>query len=200
MLICPNFYLGPPEEQKGYSKGWMIFYDWARFISSAITIYLFFTVIFFELYQIPSSSMEPTLYGHPGFFTGDRVVALKWMSTFYRFKRGDIIVFVSVEDGKTLIVKRLVGLPGDKIQVRAPHVYINGKKLLDPPVFRSLKYCEAGQYGIGEPFVVPEGHYFVMGDNSGNSNDSRFWGPLPIKKVLGKAVLIFWPIPHARFL
>ena len=205
MLIWPGFYVNPPDELEIYDRGEEILKECFQIALYIIVFYLFCTNVFLEVYQIPSSSMAPTLLGDPKLLRGDRVVVSKWISLLSPFQRGDIIVFISSQDKKTFVVKRLVGLPQDEIYIDPPHVIINGKPLLDPTVFRRIKYDDGGpntcaKYAVHKPYIVPKDHFFVMGDNSGNSNDSRYWGPLPIKNVLGKAAFIFWPPERSRIL
>ena len=110
-------------------------------------------------------------------------------------ERGDIIVFKFPKDEKRDFIKRAIGLPGDLLQVRQQKVYINDKlyedahaRHTDPASNESL--VPRDDFG---PVLIPEGHVFVMGDNRENSQDSRYWGFLNIKKIRGKALMIYWP-------
>ncbi len=152
----------------------------------ALVIALLIRYFVVEGYYIPSSSMEPTLV------PGERVLVAKF---FYRFtdpQRGDIIVFRYPIDNRRNLIKRLVALPGEKVKIENGSVWINGEAL-DGEDFRRT-YYDVGYYGQGE-HVVPDGYYFVLGDNSENSDDSRFWGYVPRKNILGRAFLVYWP-PH----
>jgi len=137
-----------------------------------------------EAYRIPTESMVPTLE------VGDRVLANKFIYRFTDPERRDIVVFDSVdEDDDQTLIKRVVGVAGDEIQVQGGVLYVNGEAqeepyLNDADQFRSY-------YG---PTVVPEGHIFVMGDNRGNSADSRVFGPLPLENLKGEAFMRFWPV------
>lgn len=200
MIVWPNFYLAPPDQIPGYNWWLQEAKEWLQIVIHVFALYLACTTIFVEAYQIPSGSMLPTLHGDPGILTGDRVIATKWISSFWPIQRGDIVVFISAEDHKTFIVKRVVGLPGEKVEVKPPYVYINGKKLSDPTSFLERSYTAPFRHlnGVAKPFIVPADSYFVMGDNSNNSNDSRYWGALPAKNILGKVALIFWPLKNAK--
>jgi signal peptidase I len=108
----------------------------------------------------------------------------------YRFgevSRGDIIVFHFPVNPAEDLVKRVIGLPGDHVQVQNNQVYVNGQLLNEPYIAQSPLY--EGNW------TVAEGNLFVLGDNRNNSNDSKDWGLLPAEKVVGKAVLIYWPPP-----
>lgn len=102
--------------------------------------------------------------------------------------RGDIIVFVSPQSPDLDLIKRVIGLPGDTVQISDGSVQVNGQKLDEP-------YIAAAPIYNGE-WSVPEGNLFVLGDNRNDSSDSHAWGLLPIDNVIGKAILVYWPIPE----
>ena len=150
-----------------------------------------------QAYYIPSASMEPTLYGQPE-GRKDRVLVNKYIYWTRPPQRQDILVFRAPEEATPGrppqdYIKRLIGLPGDTIEVRAHHAYINGKKLDEPYLPTDLDQANAMLADMA-PVQVPAGHYFMMGDNRGNSSDSRVWGFLPAENVHGKAMCVFWPI------
>lgn len=157
---------------------------------------------------IPSSSMSPTLV------EGDRLIVEKVTPVLEGFKRGDIVVFYppSVELRHDLwaeltrmtgffvtedsYIKRIIGVPGDTYQVvEGVGVFINGE-LLDEPY--KAEISNKGDCGYDAqfcgPLTIPEGHYFVMGDNRNNSIDGRFFGLLPQERIIGKAFVLFWPL------
>jgi signal peptidase I len=126
---------------------------------------------------------------------GDQFIAEKFS---YRVmheepQRGDIVVFRHPEDTRGPWVKRVIGLPGDVIEIHDYQVYINGEAL-DEDYIRQKPWRDYG------PVTVPAGDLFVMGDNRNNSLDSRSWGFLPRANLLGRAVLVYWPPGHARIL
>jgi signal peptidase I len=136
-----------------------------------------------EAYRIPTESMVPTLE------VGDRVLASKFTYRVFEPEWGDIVVFDSVDEDDQTLIKRVVGVAEDEIQVQGGVLYVNDEAqeepyLNDADQFRSY-------YG---PTVVPEGHIFVMGDNRGNSADSRVFGPLPLENLKGEAFMRFWPV------
>lgn len=139
-----------------------------------------------EARKIPSGSMLPTIQ------LEDRVIVDKFFfKHFDHISPGDIIVFHpppsahSTED----FIKRVVGLPGDKIEIRNHITYVNGNPLYEPYVLDKSK----DDFG---PVVVPKDSLFVMGDNRNNSADSRVWGFLPIENVTGRTLFCYWPIDH----
>lgn len=114
--------------------------------------------------------------------------------------RGDVIVFVFPGDRTKDFIKRLIGLPGDVIEIKDGKIIVNGK-LWDDPKVRNIYYYNRGEYGAqGQPIKVPEGKYFVLGDNSGSSHDSRYWGFVDKADLIGKAEFLFWPIPRIRLI
>ncbi len=137
-----------------------------------------------EAYRIPTESMVPTLE------VGDRVLANKFVYRVTEPQRGDIVVFDSVaEDDDQTLIKRVVGIAGDQIQVQGGVLYVNDEPQEEP--FLNEEDLFRGFYG---PTMVPEGHIFVMGDNRGNSADSRVFGPLPLENLKGEAFMVFWPV------
>ena len=137
-----------------------------------------------EAFWIPSGSMIPTLK------IGDRVLVNKFIYRFTEPRRGDIIVFESVDNSNEDLIKRVVGLPGDKIAVRGGKLFVNGEPQKEPYTNKKLP-----DRSFFAQTTVPKNHVFVMGDNRGNSADSRVFGPLPEKNIEGEAFLRFWP-PH----
>ena len=136
-----------------------------------------------EAFYIPSESMVPTLE------VGDRVFVNKFIYRFSKPERGDIIVFQSVEGGDQTLIKRVVGVEGDEIRVQSGLLFVNGEAQNEPYLNDAVPTNDF--YG---PLTVPEDHIFVMGDNRGNSADSRVFGPLPLENVEGEAFLRFWPL------
>lgn len=113
---------------------------------------------------------------------------------FYQPRRGDIVVFEYPQDVTKDYIKRVIGLPGDQVVIRDGQVLVNGRELDQPYLLGSPTYCLSGYACQSDPVTVPEGHLFVMGDNRGNSSDSREWGALPFDRVVGQAWLIYYPI------
>lgn len=135
-----------------------------------------------EAFVIPSESMVPTL------MVGDRVLANKFIYDFTEPDRGDIAVFRSVGGENENLIKRVIGLPGDRVAVRNGEAYVNGERLDEPYLNQGLP-----DTSTSEPTTVPENSYFMLGDNRGNSGDSRVFGPVPEDNLVGEAFLRFWP-------
>ena len=145
-------------------------------------------------YKIPTGSMRMT------FLEGDRIFVDKLSYRFHPPERGDIIVFKYPLDRKKDFVKRLVGLPGDKIKIDSGKLIINGKEMDSPPFSEHYYYNRNDwPYGKeGQIIEVPAKNYFAMGDNSAQSSDSRYWGFVPEKNMVGKAFFIWWPLNRVK--
>lgn len=133
-----------------------------------------------EAYEIKGKSMQTT------FESGQRVVVLK---AFYSIGRGDIVVFASSEDPAKDLIKRVIGLPGERIKVAGGNVYINGRKLDE--VYAKHDERELRDSPIESR--IRDDEYFVLGDNRPDSHDSRSFGPIPASSVKGKVVVRWWP-------
>jgi signal peptidase I len=136
-----------------------------------------------EAFYIPSESMVPTLE------VGDRVFVNKFVYRFSEPQRGDIIVFRSVEGEGEDLIKRVIGVPGDRIAIINGVLHVNGETQKET-YLRDARPLDEGPNG---PTRVREGEVFMMGDNRANSRDSRFFGPVPIENIEGEAFVIFWP-------
>jgi len=138
-----------------------------------------------EARYIPSGSMLPTLQ------INDRLIIDKLSYDFRAPERGDIVVFqptdaLKAQNFKDAFIKRVIGLPGDKVEVKGRQVYVNDQPLRE-------KYIEdQPNYQFG-PVTVPPNEYLVLGDNRNNSYDSHYWGFVPRDKIIGRAVVRFWP-------
>ena len=156
--------------------------EWVLVILVAVLVSFFINNFIIVNATVPSSSMEKTI------MTNDRVIGLRLAYIADKPQRGDIIIFRFPDDESILYIKRIVGMPGETVNIRDGKVYINGEELDEP----YLTVTTEGDYG---PYEVPEGHYFMLGDNRNNSADSRFWNNtyLSEEKIVGKAVLRYWP-------
>ncbi|MCB9771072.1 MAG: signal peptidase I [Candidatus Omnitrophica bacterium] len=180
--------------------------EWGDAILIAFILAMFIRTFFYQAFRIPSGSMRMTL------IEGDRLLVNKITYgallpfTKYRLpgishpKRGDIVVFKYPEDPKRDFIKRLIAVGGEVVEIKFGDIYINGK-LIEDPVIKNVYYYNRGTYGdVNKKVSVPIGYYFVLGDNSGSSADSRYWGFVPQESLIGKAELIYWPLNRVRFL
>lgn len=191
----------PPDESGGAFRETLIT------LVTAVALAFIVQAVLVKPYRIPSGSMEHTL------MCQDRVLVDRVTGHWDPPERGDVIVFHppaakqpngtydmhetptegpgKVDDStpsKETYIKRLVGMPGETISVKDGHAYINGKKL-DEPYLNP----EKDSHDL-EPYKIPAGHYFMLGDHRAASEDSRYWGALPQDNVIGKAFIIYWPL------
>ncbi len=155
-----------------------------------------------QSFYIPSASMSPTLQ------VGNRIVVDKLSYHLHSINRGDIVVFARppLEDQQySDLVKRVIGLPGETISSKNCAVYINGKLLNEPWLPKSPSSCTRAlpddpypQYDMPGPVHIPAGEYYVMGDNRTDSEDSRYFGPIPGSLVVGRAVAVVWPFSQIK--
>jgi len=156
-------------------------------ITAIIVAWLIRTFIVQPFY-IPSGSMEPTLY------PGDRVLVNKFIYRFKEPKLGEIVVFEPPHDIHKDFIKRIIATEGEIIEIRKGQVFIDGKILEEPYAASSGDYSNYG------PVKMPKDNVFVMGDNRANSMDSRMFGPMHEKYLVGEAFLIYWPPHHIKLL
>jgi signal peptidase I len=179
----------------------------------AVVLALFIRTFVVQAFKIPTGSMEENL------LIGDHLLVNKFIfgpvsSQLERkimpigtIKRGEVIVFKYPVEPERDFIKRVIGLPGETVEVKEKKVYINGKMLdepyvhfLQPPTTNS-EFHEVTSFDVRErygPVMVPANQYFVMGDNRDNSQDSRYWGFLPRENIKGKALLIYWSYEAER--
>ena len=145
-------------------------------------------VIIIFLYQpvkVEGTSMAPLLSDQ------ERIFINKFVYRFEPIERGDVVVFWYPFDRSKSFIKRVIGLPGETLEIRSGHLYVNGKELEEPYVPAS--YLDGSSY---PPLRIPDDEYFVMGDHRDSSNDSRVFGPVPRQFIYGKAVFAYWPVDH----
>ena len=161
-------------------------------------------------YRVEGSSMLPLLESSDGVFVNklsylrvDAARAARWIPWFDAEEgaawrpfgapeRGDVVVFRWPRDERQYFVKRIIGLPGDKIRIRGGDVHRNGELIREPYVERA-----SGESIVER--VVPEGHYYVMGDNRAESDDSRRWGSVPEENIIGEVWFAYWPLNRLRY-
>jgi signal peptidase I len=165
--------------------------EWVILIGAALAIALLIKTFLFQAFYIPSASMVPTLKEH------DRVLVNKLSYKVHDVHRGDIVVFTKPKSEQSDIhdlVKRVIGLPGETVEGRDGHIYIDGKLLKEP-------YLK--QAAVGAPFsaqTLGDDEVWVMGDNRAESRDSRYFGPIKEKTIVGRVFVRIWPLSRIGFL
>jgi signal peptidase I len=192
----PSATEGPPGERRKRSQAVV---EWLVILVVALTAALLVKTFALQAFFIPSASMEPTL------FPGDRVLVNKLSYDVHAVHDGDVVVFRrpprdnSTDDD---LIKRVIAGPGQLLSVSNCRVYVNGKEELQPYLPKgwqnpSSEYCTVwdapGMLQLPNPYRVPAGTYFVMGDNRKDSDDSRYWGTVPANYLVGRAFVRIWP-------
>ena len=162
--------------------------SWFRDLIFSVLIAVVLIVFIYQPVKVEGTSMMPTLTDQ------ERIFINKFT---YRFglgsiARGDTVVFWYPQDTSKSYIKRVIGVPGDRVRVEGGMVYVNGSALVEsyvPPENR-----DSNSWRDGEEQVVPEGKYFVLGDHRNQSSDSRMWGYVPRDNIYGKAVFVYWPL------
>lgn len=207
------------------------------FESAVVTVImaLFGMTFIIQAVKVPTGSMENNILIGDHFLVNKFIFSSthSWLDRLLpvrSVRRGDVIVFKYPEDPQTNYVKRVIGLPGETVEIRGTRVYINGRELPERRVFVKSPAYDAddsslqiisedsssaqasytvywehgedegwlrssvhhGRYGINEPYTVPANSYFVMGDNRDDSQDSRYWGPVPRENIVGRALIVYW--------
>ena len=189
---------GGPSKGGGYR--WVI--EWAVILMAVLLCTVLLRTYVIQSFYIPSPSMVPTLE------VGDRIMVNKLSYDLHGVHRGDIVVFKRppLEDQNFPdLVKRVIGLPGETISTQDGHVYIDGNRLSEPwlpsgpsSYTGALPDDQHEQFNMPGPVTIPTGDYFVMGDNRTDSEDSRFFGPIPKSLIVGRALAVVWPLSQAK--
>jgi len=172
----------PPsdEELSSHSVLWRLLREVVETVIPAILIAVFITLFLAQATQVYGQSMEPNLHA------GQRLIVEKISYRLHPPRRGDIVVLRMSEEGGNFLIKRVIGLPGESVEIRDQQVFVNGYPLTEP-------YVQPSPAGSIPVCLVPVGHIFVLGDNRGFSNDSRSFGPVPVSNVIGRAWIRYWP-------
>jgi len=169
-------------DQEPKSRTKSAFREVVETIVFTLLIYFLVRTFLFENYRVVGSSMFPTLED------GQFLVVNKLVYRLQGPQRGDIIVFRDPHAPDRKLIKRVVGLPGEMLEIRHGQVFINNQRLDEPYIKDLAQYSRP-------PSPIPDGQYFVLGDNRNNSSDSSSWGTLPGDNIVGKAWLSYWPPP-----
>ena len=180
--------------------------EWVESIIIAFVLAMIIRTFLVQAFKIPTGSMRTTL------LEGDLILVNKFIyGAKIRFvgvnlpavrspRRGDVVVFIYPENPKKDFIKRLVAIEGETVEIENGTIFVDGQPLLDT-VFSQRYYYNRGEFGQeGSKILVPKDSIFVLGDNSASSQDSRFWGFVPRKNILGKAILIYWPPQRIRII
>ena len=158
---------------------------WTRDLLIAIGLALVIIVFLYQPVKVEGTSMAPLLSDQ------ERIFINKFVYRFEPIQRGDVVVFWYPMDHSKSFIKRVVGLPGETVEIRQGTLYVNGKVVEEPYV--PAQYEDNSDYG---PKPVPPDHFFVLGDHRISSNDSRVFGPVPSDLIYGRAVFAYWPVDH----
>jgi signal peptidase I len=151
---------------------------------SVAVLFCFFLITYVgQAFRVQGASMQPLLEDD------ERILVNKFAYRLGPIRRSDVVVFWYPRDPGVSFIKRVVGLPGDVVELRRGLVYVNGRRLHEPWIAAEFR----GHDSVG-PVEVERGHYFVLGDHRTSSNDSRAWGDVPERYIYGKAVFRFWPL------
>jgi signal peptidase I len=156
--------------------------SWGRDIVFAIIIAIFIVVFIFQPVKVEGTSMQPRLVDQ------ERIFVNRFIYRFSDVQRGDVVVFWFPRDQSKSFIKRVVGVPGDRVEIRRGIVFVNGSRIIEPylePEFQDFRSFDNA--------IVPPGHYFVLGDHRNSSNDSRSWGFVSQSLIYGKAIFSYWP-------
>ncbi|MCX5711775.1 MAG: signal peptidase I [Candidatus Omnitrophica bacterium] len=180
--------------------------DWTESIIVAFLLAMLVRTFIVQAFKIPTGSMRPTL------LEGDLILVNKFiygakiplidrrLPKVRQPKRGDVVVFIYPENPKKDFIKRLVATEGETVEIKNGTIFVNDQPLLDDNFSRRY-YYNRGDFGQeGQKITVPKDSFFVMGDNSASSQDSRYWGYVPKKNILGNAILIYWPPQRIRLI
>lgn len=177
--------------------------EYTETIIIAVILALFVNTFVFQAFKIPTGSMEDNL------LIGDHIIANKFiygpasidleklLLPIKDIKRRDVIVFKYPEDPSRDFIKRVIGLPGDKVQIKGKQVYINDEPLEENYKFHKYPSFRSASENYG-PVTVPENCYFLLGDNRDNSRDSRYWGYVPRSLIKGRALIVYWSFDIER--
>jgi signal peptidase I len=159
--------------------------SWTRDLAVALGLALVIIIFLYQPVKVEGTSMAPLLSDQ------ERIFINKFVYRFEPIERGDVIVFWYPLDRTKSFIKRVIALPGETIEIRAGHLYIDNREWAEPYVPKA--YLDGMSYG---PRVIPQDEFFVMGDHRDSSNDSRVFGPVARQYIYGKAVFAYWPVNH----
>jgi len=173
--------------------------EWVEAFVVALALAVFVRTFFFQIYKIPTTSMVPTLLPGDKIFVSKIAYGPKIPFTPLRLpglknpEKGEVVVFIPPSDRNKAYIKRLIASAGDRVRIKDGNIYVNGKQIVDPRIARNYYYNQGEYSRDDKEIIVPKQKYFFLGDNSINSQDSRYWGFADEKDIVGKAIFIWWP-------
>jgi len=180
--------------------------EWIDSLIIAFVLAMIIRIFIVEPFKIPTGSMRPTLLEGDiilvnKFVYGARAPFIKFrLPGIHRPRRGDVVVFIYPLDEKKNFIKRLVAFGGETVEIKNGTIFVNDSPLLDP-VFNQRYYYNRGDFAQEKQKIkIPKDSFFVMGDNSASSQDSRYWGFVPHKSIVGEATFIYWPPQRIRLI
>jgi signal peptidase I len=162
--------------------------SWVRDLAFSVLIAVVLIVFIYQPVKVEGTSMEPGLSDNERIFINKFTYKLKLGD----IRRGDTVVFWYPGDITKSYIKRVIGLPGDRIRISRGQVYVNGSALVEDYVAETSR--DPSTWADGRDVAVPAGNYFVLGDHRNSSSDSRAWGWVPRDNIYGKAVFVYWPL------
>jgi signal peptidase I len=162
---------------------WRALWDLVHDLSVAVLFFFFLITFVAQAFRVQGTSMQPLLAD------GERIVVNKFVYRFGHIQRGDVVVFWYPKDPSVSFIKRVVGVPGDVVEMRSGALHVNGAPVEED--YLAPGFRDGDSYA---PVAVQKGYYSVLGDHRNSSNDSRSWGEVPEKYIYGKAVFRFWPL------
>ncbi len=176
-------------EKSFWQRSKPVIKEYAESLLIAFVLAMLIRTFVVQAFKIPTGSMRPT------FMEGDRILVNKFIYKFRDPERGDIIVFKYPENPKIDFIKRLIGKPEETLKIKNGRILVNGREVSQKQICSNFYYNRGKYGGVDQEIKVPPHAFYALGDNSANSKDSRYWGFVPEKNLIGKAILIYWP-PH----
>lgn len=169
-----------------------LFLDLLEISIIGVTIFVLIYIFVGQLLEVTGDSMEPNLHN------GEQIIAEKISMKFKPLSRGEIVIFRHPDNNERLLVKRVIGLPGETIKIANGDVYINGKLLNEPYILE--QDSSEGRKDLVEEveYQIPKNSYILLGDNRRESSDSRTFGPVREELILGRVLLVYYPLGHIR--
>jgi signal peptidase I len=173
----------PAPRERARVRLWRAVWELLHDLAVAVLFCFFLITFVAQAFRVQGTSMLPLLED------GERIIVNKFIYRFHPIERGDVVVFWYPRDPAVSFIKRIIGLPGDTVEIRTGQLYVNGQLVREDylaPRFRDDDSMA--------PTKVEKGYYFVLGDHRNSSNDSRSWGEVPEKYIYGRAIYRFWPL------